>query len=182
MEEMLDKLPQILQFSYFAMNPYNPNNTEDGFQEILRHNIVKVFNYIVDSESTNQKTVFDINGDEIHLKNKTERFDLIIRKIKFIMELKTVEKIDDSHRNQLLSYMVKTDFEYGAVINFRKGKSCKELIAEAEIYKKGESILKYDMYNCAYNKSQFNLVKTIKTEDYKKIIGDYVKKNEIIID
>lgn len=181
MEEMFNKLPLILQSSYFAMNPFNPNNTEDGYQEILRHNIVKVFNFIVDSESTNQKAVFDINGDEIHLKNKTERFDLIVRSLKFIMELKAVEKIDDSHRNQLLSYMSNTNFEYGAVINFRKGKSCKELIAEAEIYKKGETVLKYDMYNRAYNKPLFNLVKTIKTEDYKKIIGDYLT-NEINID
>ena len=67
--EFIDKFYEILQKTYFSLNPLNPNNTEDNFQELLRHNIIKVFNCNVDSEVTFQRTVVDINGDEVNLKN-----------------------------------------------------------------------------------------------------------------
>ena len=182
LNEIINKLPEILQTTYFEMNPFNPNNTEDGFQELLRHNIIKVFDCNVDSETTCQKTVLDINGNEIHLKNKTERYDLVIRAIEFIMELKAVEKIDESHVNQLLTYMGNSNYKYGAIINFRKGKSCKQLIAEARIYEKKDTITFTDRYNRTYYKPEFQLIHSnIKTEDYKELVGNAYLSNEIII-
>ena len=182
LNEIINKLPELLQFTYFEMNPQNPNNTEDGFQELLRHNIIKVFNCNVDSETTCQKTVLDINGDEINLKNKTERYDLIIRSIDFIMELKAVEKIDESHVNQLLTYMGNSNYKYGALINFRKGKGCKQLIAEARIYEKKDTITVTDRYNRTYYKPVFSIIDdTIKTQDYKLVMGGGYLSNEIIV-
>lgn len=174
MDEFISKLQQLLQVTYFKMYPTNPNHTEDGFQELLRHNITKIFKYNVDSESTNQKIVKDINDHEIHLKNKTERYDLLIRDLELIMELKAVEKIDDSHVNQLLSYMNNTSYKYGILINFRKGKSCKQLLAEARIYEKKELKLCNDKYGHTYQKYDFVETKRIETEDFKEVVGDFL--------
>ena len=53
------------------------------------------------------------------------------------MELKYADKIDECHIHQLLSYMDDcVYFKYGAIINFRKFKSSKKLVAEAVIYEK----------------------------------------------
>lgn len=180
--EFIDKFYEILQKTYFSLNPLNPNNTEDNFQELLRHNIIKVFNCNVDSEVTFQRTVVDINGDEINLKNKTERYDLIVNMFDLLMELKAVEKLDESHTNQLLAYMNNSDYKYGAIINFRKGKSCKQLIAEAKFYEKiDEDPYKEDKYGNVYRVQKFRLINgDIKTEDFKVVTGGYLS-NEINI-
>ena len=180
--EFINKFTEILQKTYFSLNPLNPNNTEDNFQELLRHNIIKVFNCNVDSEVTFQRTVVDINGDEINLKNKTERYDLIVNMFDLLMELKAVEKLDESHTNQLLTYMNNSDYKYGAIINFRKGKSCKQLIAEAKFYEKiDEDSCKEDIYGNKYRIQKFRLINgDIKTEDFKVVTGCYLS-NEIVV-
>ena len=40
MEELKNLLPEILQNSYFNLNPFNPNNTEDNYQELFRENLL----------------------------------------------------------------------------------------------------------------------------------------------
>ena len=93
-----------------------------------------------------------------------------------LMELKAVEKLDESHTNQLLAYMNNSDYKYGAIINFRKGKSCKQLIAEAKFYEKiDEDPYKEDKYGNVYRVQKFRLINgDIKTEDFKVVTGGYL--------
>ena len=79
--KFFNNLEEIVQTSYFGVNPYNPNNSEDNYQELFRHNIRERLNLRVESEYTCQKNGIDINGEEISLKNKTERYDLLIKKL-----------------------------------------------------------------------------------------------------
>ena len=39
MEQFLELLPEILQNTYFELNPFNPNNSEEHYQELLRENL-----------------------------------------------------------------------------------------------------------------------------------------------
>ena len=92
MEKLILTLDQILQPTYFRVNPFNPNNTEDNYQEVLRQNISLIVKRQIGSEITVQKSAKDILGEEIPLKNKTERYDLTMDNILF--ELKNVEKLE----------------------------------------------------------------------------------------
>lgn len=178
LQELINNLEKnILQKTYFGCNPLNPNNTEDTFQELLRHNISLTFTELfVTSEFTLQRFVEDIKGDKIPLKNKSERHDLSITQLNFLMELKYADKIDESHIYQLLSYMDDcVYFKYGAIINFRKFKPSKKLVAEAIIYEKISE--KGDKNVC----SKFKIIKSFETEDFNELSGGYFNK-EIMID
>jgi len=182
LEELLNNLKYILQETYFGCNPLNPNNTEDTFQELLRHNLSLIYpELFVTSEYTLQRFVEDIKGNKIPLKNKSERHDLSIKLLDFLMELKYVDKIDESHKYQLLSYMDDSEFKYGAIINFRKLKPLKKLVAEAIIYEKisakGELNEKGEKNLC----SKFKIIKSFETEDFNELSGGYFNK-EIMID
>ena len=128
-QELFNLLPEIVQSTYFSLNPYNPNNTEKNYQELLRENLSIKFDKRVDSEITYQKSTKDIVGDEICLENKTERLDLLMKSFSVIFELKNVDKLDKSHENQLLNYMNNTKYEYGILINFAKSKNLKNCVA-----------------------------------------------------
>ena len=91
------------------------------------------------------------------------------------MELKYADKIDESHIYQLLSYMDDSDFKYGAIINFRKFKPSKKLVAEAIIYEKISE--KGEKNVC----SKFKIIKSFETEDFNEVSGGYFNK-EIKID
>ena len=183
LQELINNLKEyILQKTYFGCNPLNPNNTEDTFQELLRHNISLIYpELFVSSEFTLQRFVKDIKGNKIPLKNKSERHDLSITQLNFLMELKNADKIDESHKYQLLSYMDDSDFKYGAIINFRKFKPSKKLVAEAIIYEKisekGEVNEKGEKNLC----SKFKIIKSFETEDFNELSGGYFNK-EIMID
>ena len=183
LQELINNLKEyILQKTYFGCNPLNPNNTEDTFQKLLRHNISLIHpELFVSSEFTLQRFVEDIKGNKIPLKNKSERHDLSITQLNFLMELKYADKIDESHIYQLLSYMDDSDFKYGAIINFRKFKPSKKLVAEAIIYEKisekGEVNEKGEKNLC----SKFKIFKSFETEDFNELSGGYFNK-EIMID
>ena len=76
---LLEPLEEILQNTYFNLAPYNPNNTESYFQELLMDNLTVKLKQRIESEISLQKYVKNIVGENIGLKNKTSRYDLFIR-------------------------------------------------------------------------------------------------------
>lgn len=56
-----------------------------------------------------------------------QRVDLVVEN-KIVVELKTVEKLGDSHMTQLLSYLRNTKFQLGLLLNFSKKVEVKRLI------------------------------------------------------
>ena len=153
MDELINILPEILQPSYFRVNPLNPNNTEDNYQEVLRENLTIKLNKRIGSEITVQKSAKDILDEEIPLKNKTERYDLTMDNILF--ELKNVEKLEKIHDYQLLSYLDGSDYNYGVLINFAKSKNFKNCIVHCKIYEKDELVEKTDEFGYKYQQHKF---------------------------
>ena len=82
--KLIDVLEEHLQVTYFELNPYNPNNTEDNYQELLRENLNITFKSRIESEETVQKKTKNILGEGISLKNKTERYDLLMELFNFL--------------------------------------------------------------------------------------------------
>ena len=179
-QEILNLLPEIVQSTYFSLNPYNPNNTEDNYQELLRENLNIKFNRRIDSEVTYQKSSKDILGDEICLKNKTERIDLLMKSFSIIFELKNVEKLDKSHENQLLNYMNNTEYEYGILINFAKSKNLKNCVAHYKIYKKNKKITKEDKFGNHYSMFTFEFKDEFISENYNDLMGEYIQVDNVI--
>ena len=53
LKELLDNFKHILEETYFGCNPLFPNNTEDTYQEALRHNLMQLYHELfVSSEFT----------------------------------------------------------------------------------------------------------------------------------
>ena len=50
MDELINLLPETLQNSYFNLNPFNPNNTEDNYQELFRENLFLKLHKRISSE------------------------------------------------------------------------------------------------------------------------------------
>lgn len=69
MENLFNDLPKILQNTYMNLNPLNPENSEENYQELLRENLTSYGR--IDSEITSQRYVNNINNEKIFLKNKT---------------------------------------------------------------------------------------------------------------
>tara|TARA_B100000035_G_C20838643_1_gene481997 strand:+ start:81 stop:632 length:552 start_codon:yes stop_codon:yes gene_type:complete len=171
MDELINNLPEILQPSYFRVNPLNPNNTEDNYQEVFRENLTIKLNKRIGSEITVQKSAKDILGEEIPLKNKTERYDLTMDNILF--ELKNVEKLEKIHDYQLLSYLDGSDYKYGVLINFAKSKNFKNCIVHCKIYEKDELVEKTDEFGYKYQQHKFKLIKEFKSQNYLEFMGEY---------
>ena len=184
MEELIKLLPGILQNTYFNLNPFNPNNTEDNYQELLRENLFIKFNQRIESEVTVQKSTRNILGEELYLKNKTERYDLIINCFNALFELKNVEKLEKFHDYQLLSYVDSSDYKYGVLINFAKSKNFKNCIVHCKIYEKDEIVKKDDEFGNTYAKYNYKLIKDFKSQNYLDFMGQYVinETNVINID
>ena len=166
-----DKLLEIIQVTYFRLNPLNPNNTEDNYQELLRENLFLKLGLRVYSEISYQKGCLNILGEDVLLKNKTERLDLVLKDLDCIMELKCVEKLEKVHENQLLSYLNNLDYKYGILINFVKSKSMRRCIGHCKVYEKYENIIKKDKYGEEYKVWKYKLLQEIYTEDYNEILG-----------
>ena len=179
-QELINILPEIVQSTYFSLNPYNPNNSEDNYQELFRENLTIKFNKRVDSEITNQKSTRDILGDEICLKNKTERLDLLMKSFSVIFELKNVEKLDKSHENQLLNYMNNSNYNYGILLNFSKSKNLKNCVASYKIYKKDIKITKEDKFGNFYSMFTFKCIGEHTSENYFDLMGDYIQEDNVI--
>jgi len=172
--KFFNNLEEIIQTSYFGVNPYNPNNSEDNYQELFRHNIRERLNLRVESEYTCQKNGIDINGEEISLKNKTERYDLLIKKLLVLFELKSVEKLDNIHSQQLFHYLDNSDYKYGILINFTKSKDIKKSYARCKIFEKKNKFTKKDKFNCEYSHYKYELINEFKTQSYYELMGDNV--------
>jgi len=169
-----NNLEEIIQISYFGLDPYNPNNSEDNYQELFRHNIRERLNMRVESEYTYQKNGIDINGEEISLKNKTERYDLLIKKLSIIIELKAVEKFESINLQQLFHYLDTSDYKYGILINFTKSKDIKKSYARCKIFEKKNKFTKKDKFNCEYSHYKYELINEFKTQSYYELMGDNV--------
>jgi len=171
---LFEKLEEILQASYFGLNPYNPNNSEDKYQELFRHNIREELNLRVDSEYTYQKDAFDINNEEISLKNKTDRYDLLIKKLSVLFELKSVEKLDSLHDQQLFHYLDTSEYKYGILINFAKSKDLQKSFVHCKIYGKKDKITKKDKFNREYSHYKYELINELQTQSYYELMGDNI--------
>ena len=169
-----DKLLEIIQVTYFRLNPLNPNNTEDNYQELLRENLFLKLGLRVYSEISYQKGCLNILGEDVLLKNKTERLDLVLKDLDCIMELKCVEKLEKVHENQLLSYLNNLDYKYGILINFGKCKNMKNCMSHCKIYERGDRVLKVDKYGVEYNIRDMRLIKEMFTENYNDLFKDLV--------
>mgnify|MGYP001417585022 CR=1 FL=1 len=78
MEEIISKFPRIIQKTYFEMNPLNPNNNEDSFQELLRHNMSKIFtDYYIDSEFPIKMVHFRRPSGKYKIKTLQKTFDML---------------------------------------------------------------------------------------------------------
>jgi len=170
--ELSDKLLEIIQVTYFSLNPLNPTNTEDNYQELLRENLYLGLGYVVYSEVSYQKGCLNIMRDEVLLKNKTERLDLVIKDLDCILELKCVEKLEKVHENQLMSYLNNLDYKYGILINFMKCKSMRDSIGHCKIYERLNDIKKKDKYGIEYNIRGLRLIKEMFTENYNELFKE----------
>ena len=184
MLELFDLLPEILQTTYFNLNPFNPNNTEDNYQELFRENLLIKLQKRIESEITVQKSAKNILGEEIYLKNKTERYDLLMNCFNALFELKNVEKLEKIHEYQLLSYLDNTGKKYGILINFAKSKNFKNCIVHCKIYEKDELVKKDDEFGHTYTRYNYKLIKDFKSKNYLEFMGEYVinETNVINID
>ena len=169
--EFLEVLGEIVQKTYFRLNPLNPTNSEDNYQELLRENLNLRLGLRVDSEISYQKGCLNILGDNILLKNRTERLDLVIRGLDCIMEIKCVDKLELVHENQLLSYLNNLDYKYGILINFGKSKSMRRCVGHCKVYERYENIIKKDKYGEEYKVWKYKLLREIYTEDYNELLG-----------
>ena len=176
--DLFDNLEELVQTSYFGLNPYNPNNSEDNYQELLRHNIREKLNFRVESEYTYQKNGNDINGEEISLKNKTERYDLLIKKLSIILELKAVEKFESINLQQLFHYLDTSDYKYGILINFTKSKDIKKSYARCKIFEKKNKFTGIDKFNNKYSHYKYELIKEFKTQSYYELMGNNLISTE----
>jgi GxxExxY protein len=177
--KFFNNLEEIIQTSYFGLDPYNPNNSEDNYQELFRHNIRERLNLRVESEYTYQKNGIDINGEEISLKNKTERYDLLIKRLGIIFELKAVEKFESINLQQLFHYLDMSDYKYGILINFTKSKDLKKSYARCKVFEKKNKFTGTDKYNNKYSHYKYELINDFKTQSYNEVMGDNVIVKEI---
>ena len=172
------KLKKILQSTYFALNPLNPKNCEDYYQEVFRENLKIITGMRVDSEITNQRDAHNINGELVRLKNKTERYDLICEDLETLFELKHSCGISDEYRNQMFNYLDKSKYKYGVVVNFMKlnNKKCanKKLCAQYEVYEKSHVKEIKDMFGEYYAIYKYKLLDSFCSEDYLKLMGGYI--------
>jgi len=174
MDSLFQRLPEIVQNTYFNLNPLNPNVTEDNYQEVLRENLERILNERVDSELSVQKSTKNIFGDIIHLKNKSERYDLVIESLGVLLELKNLVELDEYCHHQLFNYLDHSDHTYGILINFAKPNKKHIYRATYKIYKKGDRLTKTDQYGYTYQRYDYTLISEYTSENYLEIMGNYL--------
>ena len=167
------RLSEILQNTYFSLNPLNPNNTEDNFQELLRENLSLILNMRVDSEISVQKSTRNIFGDTVNLKNKSERYDLAIPSLHVLFELKNLAELDEYCQHQLLNYLDNSDYHYGILVNFAKPNKKHDYRVSYRIYKKENPIEKTDTYGYSFPRYTYSLYSESTSENYIEVMGNY---------
>ncbi len=167
LSECLRILPKVIQNTYFQLNPLNPTNTEDHFQELLRHNLIRM-GYRVDSEISTQKQVLDIQGFPLKLKNKTERYDLTIESLQLLLELKHTTELEENAIHQLWNYLDHSDYEYGIVINFTKPNKKHNYKTVAKVFQKRQPSTFTDVYGYSYVTHTYLLLDSYESQDYKE--------------
>jgi len=170
MDELCQRLPEILQNTYFNLNPFNPNNTEDNYQELLRENLEKIVNVRVHSETSVQKKTHNIFYEEVKLKNKSERHDLTIDDLQVLLELKNLACTDDYCVHQLLHYLDMTSYQYGILVNFAKPNRKNDYRVSYTIYKKGELQVHTDKYGYTYKRYSYTLLDQNSSENYYDMV------------
>ena len=168
--DLSEKLLEIIQVTYFSLDPLNPNNTEDNYQELLRENIYLKLGYSVYSEVSYQRYSLNILGLEFSLKNRTERLDLVIKGLDSILELKCVESLGKVHENQLQSYLNSLNsYKYGILVNFGKSKNMLNCVGHIKIYERLEGVEIVDKYGVRYKVGGMRLIKEMRTENYYEL-------------
>ena len=172
------KLKKILQSTYFALNPLNPKNCENYYQEVFRENLKIITGMRIDSEITIQRDTHNINGELVRLKNKTERYDLICEDLETLFELKHSCGISDEYRNQMFNYLDKSKYKYGIVVNFMKLNN-KKLCAQYEVYQKCNVKEIQDIYGEYYAIYKYKMIDSFCSEDYLELMGGYIEEDNI---
>ena len=180
MDELCQRLPEILQNTYFNLNPFNPNNTEDNYQELLRENLNITFKSRIESEETVQKKTKNILGEGISLKNKTERYDLLMELFDVIFELKAVEKLEKQHENQLFNYLDNSKYKYGILVNFTKTKNMKNTFVHCKVFEKVKMIKHFDKFKRSYTNYRYKCIEEFKTQSYYELFSEYVIDENVI--
>ena len=178
--KLMEVLEEHLQVTYFELNPYNPNNTEDNYQELLRENLNITFKSRIESEETVQKKTKNILGEGISLKNKTERYDLLMELFDVIFELKAVEKLEKPHENQLFNYLDNSKYKYGILVNFTKTKNMKNTFVHCKVFEKVKMIKHFDKFKRSYTNYRYKCIEEFKTQSYYELFSEYVIDENVI--
>jgi len=168
-ETLINLLPEVIQTTYFQLNPLNPNNTEDNYQELLRINLERL-SYSVYSEISVQKEALDIHGALVKLKNKTERYDLVLDSQEVLMELKNLVELDEYSVHQMLSYLDHSDYRYGILINFAKANKKNAYQCSFKVYRKDEPMTLTDMYGTVYHRFSYTKIHEFIGENYWDLV------------
>ena len=173
MDDFLTQLPSVLQSTYFWLNPLNPTNTEDNYQELLRINLERL-HYAVDSEVSVQKTTRDIHKNIVKLKNKTERYDLTLDPLSILMELKNLVDLDDYCVHQMLGYLDHSAFTYGILINFAKSNKKNDYRCSFKVYKKNTPLVATDQFGHNYTRYSYTLIREFSGDNYMDLFPTIV--------
>ena len=166
---------RLVQRTYFDLNPLNPKNIEDNYQELLKENLKLAFDLKCHIETSQQKTSSDINGEVVKFKHKTERYDIVIEQINTILELKCLVDITDESRYQLFNYLDKSVCNHGIIINFMKFNT-KNLFAQVEVYEKSTIHEHQDKFGDNYSRYYYKNIHSFQTEDFYNIVGRYTQE------
>ena len=174
MENLQQRLPEIVQHTYFSLNPLNPNVTEDNYQELLRENLSLILNERIHSEISVQKSTCNIFGEIVSLKNKSERYDLTIPSLNVLLELKNLVELDEYCQHQLLNYLDHSDYTYGILVNFAKPNKKRDYKVSYKVYQKHETLTKTDRFGYTYTRYSYTLISEFEGENYLDVMGEYV--------
>jgi len=166
---------RLIQRTYFDLNPLNPKNIEDNYQELLKENLKLAFDLKSHIETSHQKTSSDINGEVVKFRHKTERYDIVIDQINTILELKCLVDITDESRYQLFNYLDKSVCSHGIIINFMKFNT-KNLFTQVEVYEKSTIHEYQDKFGDYYSRYYYKKIHSFQTEDYYNIVGRYTQE------
>jgi len=180
-DTLISLLPEVVQTTYFQLNPLNPNNTEDNYQELLRINLERL-SYHVYSEVSVQKETLDIYGGRVKLKNKTERYDLVLDPQETLIELKNLVDIDDYSVHQMLSYMDHSTYRYGVLINFGKANKKHEYRCSFRVYKKGSPLCFNDSFGTTYKRYTYTKTHEFRSENYWDLVSSGLVTDALVAD
>jgi hypothetical protein len=174
---IINTLLNIVTHTYFSLNPYNLNNTEDNYQDLLKKNL-ELEGITVYSEYSKQKISLDKSGNNYPFSNKTERIDLFLPEFNLLLELKNLTDFKDECLGQITSYMDNDEtINYGLLINFAKPKKVdkvKELKSTIKVFERNQLKQFTDYYGNIYKKWNYKEILEYKTENYCELFGEKI--------